>query len=127
MLAGEYPLLDWSIVRKYCRDHCIKVSLCLAALLSTGAFAQITAPGAAKAYPVKPIRLIVPFPAGASSDLVGRMLAQKLTEQMGEQVITDNRAGAGGNLGIAAAAKWIADGGAGSMRFGAWMRPGSDS
>ena len=102
------------------------VSLCCLTLLFTGALAQ-TAPGSAKAYPAKPIRLIVPFPAGASSDLVGRMLAQKLTEQMGEQVITDNRAGVGGNLGIAVAAKWIADGGAGSARFGAWMRPGSDS
>jgi tripartite-type tricarboxylate transporter receptor subunit TctC len=81
----------------------------LAALLCTGAFAQ-TAPGTTKPYPAKPIRLIVPFPAGASSDLVGRMLAQKLAEQMGEQVITDNRAGAGGNLGIAAAAKSLPDG-----------------
>jgi len=53
---------------------------------------------------------VVPFPAGASSDVVGRMLAQKIAEQMGEQVITDNRAGAGGNLGIAAASKSPPDG-----------------
>ena len=74
--------------------NAVIVGLWLAAVLCTGALAQTTAPGAAKAYPVKPIRLIVPFPAGASSDLVGRMLAQKLAEQMGEQVITDNRSGA---------------------------------
>ena len=80
------------------------------AILCTGAFAQTTSSGAAKAYPAKPIRLIVPFPAGASSDVVGRMLAQKMAEQMGEQVISDNRAGAGGNLGIAAAAKSAPDG-----------------
>lgn len=79
-----------------------------AALSCAGAFAQ-TAPGG-KPYPAKPVRLIVPFPAGASSDVVGRMLAQKLSEQLGEQVITDNRAGAGGNLGIAAAAKSAPDG-----------------
>ncbi|MGQ0750961.1 MAG: Bug family tripartite tricarboxylate transporter substrate binding protein [Betaproteobacteria bacterium] len=79
-----------------------------AALSYVGAFAQ-TAPGG-KPYPAKPVRLIVPFPAGASSDVVGRMLAQKLSEQLGEQVITDNRAGAGGNLGIAAAAKSPPDG-----------------
>lgn len=79
-----------------------------AALSCAGAYAQ-TAPGG-KPYPAKPVRLIVPFPAGASSDVVGRMLAQKLSEQFGEQVITDNRAGAGGNLGIAAAAKSPPDG-----------------
>ena len=92
------------------RRNAVAVGACLVTLLCTGALAQTTAPGAAKAYPVKPIRLIVPFPAGASSDLVGRMLAQKLAEQMGEQVITDNRSGAGGNLGIAAAAKSPPDG-----------------
>jgi tripartite-type tricarboxylate transporter receptor subunit TctC len=79
-----------------------------AALSCVSAFAQ-TAPGG-KPYPARPVRLIVPFPAGASSDVVGRMLAQKLSEQLGEQVITDNRAGAGGNLGIAAAAKSPPDG-----------------
>ena len=61
-------------------------------------------------YPTKPIRLIVPFPAGASSDIVGRLLAQKISEQMNEQVIADNRAGAGGNLGLALAAKAPPDG-----------------
>lgn len=61
-------------------------------------------------YPTKPVRLIVPFPAGASSDLVGRLLAQKMAEQLGEQVIADNRSGAGGNLGIALVAKAPPDG-----------------
>lgn len=89
--------------------NAVVVGLWLAAFFCPGVLAQ-TAPGAAKAYPAKPIRLIVPFPAGASSDVVGRMLAQKISEQLGEQVITDNRAGAGGNLGIAAAAKSAPDG-----------------
>src|SRR4030095_7213149 len=61
-------------------------------------------------YPSKPIRLVVPFPAGASSDVVGRMIGQKISEQMGQQVIADNRAGAGGILGIAVAAKSPPDG-----------------
>jgi tripartite-type tricarboxylate transporter receptor subunit TctC len=91
------------------RRNAVVVVLASVTLWCTGAFAQTPAPGA-KAYPFKPIRLVVPFPAGASSDVVGRMLAQKLSEQMGEQVVTDNRSGAGGNLGIAAAAKSSPDG-----------------
>ena len=80
------------------------------ALLCAGALARAAAPGAAQAYPVKPLRLIVPFPAGASSDVVGRMLGEKLSEQLGEQVVPDNRPGAGGNLGIAFTAKAPPDG-----------------
>ncbi|MEK7834694.1 MAG: tripartite tricarboxylate transporter substrate binding protein, partial [Pseudomonadota bacterium] len=75
-----------------------------------GAFAQATAPDPGQAYPVKPLRLIVPFPAGASTDIVGRMLGQKLFEQMGEQVVPDNRPGAGGNVGIGFTAKAPPDG-----------------
>jgi tripartite-type tricarboxylate transporter receptor subunit TctC len=92
------------------RRHAVVVGLWLVTLWCTGAVAQTTAPGAAQAYPVKPIRLVVPFPAGAASDIVGRMLAQKVSEQIGEQVVTDNRAGVGGNLGIAIAAKSPPDG-----------------
>ena len=61
-------------------------------------------------YPTKPIRLIVPFPAGAASDVVGRMLGQKMSEILGEQVVADNRAGVGGNLGIGLTAKAPPDG-----------------
>ena len=53
----------------------------------------------AQAYPSKPVRLVVPFPAGGGSDNVGRVLAQKLSELLGQQVIVDNRAGAGGSIG----------------------------
>jgi tripartite-type tricarboxylate transporter receptor subunit TctC len=62
------------------------------------------------AYPSKQIRLILPFAPGGPSDIVGRVLSQKLSEQMGQQVVTDNRAGAGGNLGLETAAKAPADG-----------------
>ena len=61
-------------------------------------------------YPSKPIRLIVPFPAGGSVDVTARALAQKLSEQLGQQVVIDNRPGAGGNIGMDAVAKSTADG-----------------
>ena len=53
---------------------------------------------AAYAYPTKPVRFIVPFPPGGGADLVGRVVGQKLGELWGQQVIVDNRAGAGGNI-----------------------------
>ena len=74
------------------------------ALSCGAAFAQ------APAYPVKPVRLILPFPPGAPNDMVGRALGQKLGEQLGENVVPENRAGAGGNVGLGAAAKSPADG-----------------
>lgn len=80
------------------------------ALFCTGALAQTAASAPAPAYPVKPIRMVVPFPAGASSDVVGRMLGQKLSELLGQPVVTDNRAGAGGNLGIEITARAPPDG-----------------
>jgi len=64
----------------------------------------------AQTYPTKPIRMIVSFPAGGPSDLLGRALIQKLTEQLGQNIVADNRVGAGGNLGIALAAKAVPDG-----------------
>jgi tripartite-type tricarboxylate transporter receptor subunit TctC len=64
----------------------------------------------AQTYPAKPIRLIFPFPPGGPTDLLGRALAQKLSDQMGQQVVADNRPGAGGNLGLELAAKAPPDG-----------------
>jgi tripartite-type tricarboxylate transporter receptor subunit TctC len=61
-------------------------------------------------YPVKPVRLVLPFPPGGPSDILGRAIAQKLSEQMGQQVIADNRPGAGGNLGLELTAKSPPDG-----------------
>jgi tripartite-type tricarboxylate transporter receptor subunit TctC len=78
------------------------------------AFSVLGIAGAAQAqqapYPSKQIRLILPFAPGGPSDIVGRVLSQKLSEQMGQQVVTDNRAGAGGNLGLEIAAKASPDG-----------------
>lgn len=61
-------------------------------------------------YPTRSIRLIVPFAAGGGADITGRVVAQKLTEAFGQQVIVDNRAGAAGNIGTELAAKSAPDG-----------------
>ena len=64
----------------------------------------------AQAWPSKPITMIIPFPPGGTLDTVGRMLAQKLGEQLGQSVVVDNRAGAGGAIGSAAVARAAPDG-----------------
>ncbi|MFO1282079.1 MAG: tripartite tricarboxylate transporter substrate-binding protein [Burkholderiales bacterium] len=61
-------------------------------------------------YPVKQIRLVVPFPPGAGTDTVARFVAQKLSERLGQPIVVDNRTGAGGAIGAAEAAKAEADG-----------------
>ncbi|MFZ9150217.1 MAG: Bug family tripartite tricarboxylate transporter substrate binding protein, partial [Burkholderiales bacterium] len=68
------------------------------------------AAGAAQDYPTRPVRMIVPFAAGGPTDVIARVVAQKLTEGLGQQVVVDNRAGAGGNLGMGLAAAAPADG-----------------
>ena len=67
-------------------------------------------PALAQDYPTKPVRLIVPFPAGGSSDVVARFIAQGLSEKTGQQFVVENRAGAAGNLGTDAVAKAAPDG-----------------
>ena len=64
----------------------------------------------AQTYPVKPVRLIVPFPAGGATDLFARSLSQKLGDKLGQPVVVDNKPGAGGTLGSDLAAKAVADG-----------------
>ena len=77
--------------------------LCLtSALVAGSAFAQ--------PYPAKPVRLVVPFPPGGPADSVARVLAQKLTEAMGQNVVVDNRAGATGTIGAGIVAKSPPDG-----------------
>ena len=64
----------------------------------------------AQTYPAKPVRMLVAFPAGGSADIVARILAQRLSESVGQNFIVDNRPGAGGNLAFGALAKADADG-----------------
>jgi len=84
-------------------------ALALLAALPFAALAQ-TAPAPAAGWPNKPIRMIVTFPPGGSSDAVVRIVAPKLGERLGQQVIVDNRPGAGGNIGLQALTQTPADG-----------------
>lgn len=80
-------------------------------LLGAASLAATTAlPAWAQSYPSKPITLVVPFPPGGPTDLVARVLAQQLTQQLGQSVVIDNKPGANGNIGNAAVAKAAADG-----------------
>lgn len=72
--------------------------------------AALPYPAFAQSYPAKPIRLILPFPPGSPSDLVGRTIGQRLSVQMGQNLVPDNRPGAGGTLGLTLVAKSPADG-----------------
>ena len=79
-------------------------ALALAAVLPvSAAFAQTP-------YPAKPIRMIVPFPPGGPNDILGRVVAARLTEQLGQQVVIDNRGGAGGIIGAEIVARAVPDG-----------------
>ncbi|WP_183027708.1 tripartite tricarboxylate transporter substrate binding protein [Variovorax sp. UMC13] len=81
-------------------------------LLAAGAALCLAAPAfaQAQAYPTKPVRLVVPYPPGGPTDIVARLVAQKLSEQLGQQFIIDNRPGAGANTGAELVARSPADG-----------------
>ena len=79
-------------------------------LLSFVIVALVYAPAFAQQWPAKPLRIIVPFPPGQGADIVGRLVAERLTVVLGQQVIVENRPGAGSMLGTEYAAKAPGDG-----------------
>jgi tripartite-type tricarboxylate transporter receptor subunit TctC len=89
----------------------MRLKLLPVALITAGlAVSGLQTNVAAQSYPERPVRLLIAFPAGGTIDTLGRILAQKLTEAWGENVVVENRPGAGGNIGAAAAAKAPPDG-----------------
>ena len=80
------------------------------AAILLGALAVIATAHAAEPYPARPVRFIVPFPPGGGNDIVGRIVAVKLAEGLGQQVVVDNRGGAGGTIGTDITAKAPPDG-----------------
>ena len=85
----------------------------LAAALATAALAATTLAPQALAqagFPNKPLKLVVPFPAGGTTDIIGRLVAQRMAENMGQPVVVENRGGAGGSIGADVIAKSAPDG-----------------
>jgi len=70
----------------------------------------VVAPAAAETYPARPVTMIVAYPPGGASDVIARVVAAKMSERLGQQVVVENRAGAGGNLGAKQAAQAKNDG-----------------
>jgi tripartite-type tricarboxylate transporter receptor subunit TctC len=85
-------------------SRCLLAALVLAAALAT------SASGWAQSYPNRPVRLVVPFPAGGPADALGRVIADQLNKMWGQPVIIENRGGAGGNLGAEVVARAAPDG-----------------
>lgn len=81
-----------------------------ACLLAAGPLASGTVAAAANGYPVKPVRLVVPFPAGGPTDAMARLIGQQLSQQLGQPIVIDNRGGAGGTIATETAAQAAPDG-----------------
>ena len=89
------------------RHHRLVLGTAIVVLLPLGCLAAETQ---RSDYPNRPVRMIVPFAPGGASDFVGRIIQPALAEQLGQQVVVDNRAGAGGNIGVQVAAQATPDG-----------------
>jgi tripartite-type tricarboxylate transporter receptor subunit TctC len=87
--------------------HLFALSLLASAAVAT---AQTASTSSGQAYPARPVKIVIPFPPGGTLDAVGRSLAQKLSEQMGQQFVVENKPGGNGTIGAADVAKAAADG-----------------
>ena len=97
-------IIDWITVLR-ARRAGLRARLALAAIIALAGSAL-----AAEPYPDRPVTLIVPYAAGGSSDVLARLIGERLSKSLGQQVVIDNRAGSGSRLGIEFAAKSAADG-----------------
>src|ERR1700736_6324581 len=102
-----------------------------AAVIGVLAALALIAQAWSQTYPEPPVRLLIAFPAGGTIDTLGRILAQKLTQAWGQNVVVENRPGGGGNIGAAAAAKSAPDGytihfGAQSLAENVTLQPSKD-
>ncbi len=88
------------------KEKLLGAAVCAVALMACG----LPYTAAAQNYPARPIRIVVPFPAGGTTDIVARIVGQRMSESMGQPVIVDNRGGAGGTLGADLVAKADPDG-----------------
>jgi tripartite-type tricarboxylate transporter receptor subunit TctC len=100
---NEETTMTMTLIRRHVATAPAAAALAMLALLATG-------PAFAQAWPTKPIKIIVPYPPGGTSDILARALAPKLAEALGQQVLVDNKPGATGNLGADLVAKAPADG-----------------
>lgn len=100
----HFAFIRWCEASAACGVIAVTLAVVSAASLTVAgnAFAQT--------YPAKPIRLIVPFPAGGTADIQGRLLADKLAPRLRQQIVIDNRSGASGNVGLEIVARSPADG-----------------
>ena len=85
-------------------------ALAIGSMVAGGAWAQAPSTVSGQAFPAKPIRIVVPFPPGGTTDVVARLVAQRMTDSMKQSVVVDNRGGAGGALGADIVAKAAPDG-----------------
>ena len=88
----------------------IKATACMRALAAGAAALACAGPVGAQSYPAKPVRMVNPFAPGGSLDLVSRALAKTMSQELGQSVFVDNRAGGGGNVGVEIVAKASPDG-----------------
>lgn len=88
----------------------MKRTLFAAAIATLAAALAPAGPAAAQEFPTRPVTLVIPFAAGGSTDLVGRLIAERMAAELGQPVVVENKGGAGGNLGAAQVAKASPDG-----------------
>ena len=74
------------------------------------ALAAALSPAQAQQYPARPVRFVVPFPAGGSVDTLGRTIGPRLADALGQQIVVDNRPGGNGNIGMEVVARAVPDG-----------------